>query len=51
MSMICTSECVKCTHGTLDDSDKSKVKIICSVKEREYYYGQKINCDDFNKDK
>lgn len=49
MSTICTSECVNCIHGTLDNSNKSKVKIICAVKEREYYYGQRINCEDFIK--
>lgn len=47
MSTICTSECVNCIHGTLDNSNKSKVKIICAVKEREYYYGQRINCEDY----
>ena len=49
MNLICTSECIKCIYGTLDSSDKSKAKIICSVKQREYYYGQKVPCENFTK--
>ena len=47
--MICTSECVNCIYGTLDASDKAKAKIICSNKEKEYYYGQIINCENFRR--
>lgn len=47
--MICTSECANCIYGTLDASDKAKAKIICSNKEKEYYYGQIINCENFKR--
>lgn len=43
--MIVTSECEKCIHSVLDESDKSKVKIYCKVKDKVYYWGQCIPCD------
>lgn len=45
MATIVTSECVKCTHETLDDSVKSRVKIHCDYKDKDYYYGQYVSCD------
>lgn len=48
--MICTTECVNCIYGILDTSDKAKVKIICNNHEKEYYYGQIINCEEFRKE-
>lgn len=45
MVTIITSECVKCPHGTLDDSVKSRVKVHCDYKNKDYYYGQYVPCD------
>lgn len=45
MDMIITSECEQCTHSTLDESDKSKLKIYCQIKDKTYYWGQCIPCD------
>lgn len=44
MDIIVTSECEKCIHSVLDESDKSKVKIYCKVKDKVYYWGQCIPC-------
>lgn len=49
MGLICSDECEKCINCTLDESNRAKVKVICSAKEKEYYYGQYVNCDDFSK--
>ena len=49
MNVICTSECEKCKNCTLDESNKARIKIFCSVKERWYWFGQMIDCDDFTK--
>lgn len=46
MQMILTSECEKCKYGTVDNSDRAKVKVYCSYKEKFYYYGQCIPCDN-----
>lgn len=45
METILTSECEKCVHGTLIDSDKAKIKIFCDDKNKYYYYGQYVPCD------
>jgi len=45
MSLIKTSECVKCTHSTIDDTNKAKVIIHCKAKGKEFIYGQYVECD------
>lgn len=37
--MIITSECEKCIHSTVDEEDKARVKVYCSVKDKTYYWG------------
>lgn len=49
--MIITSECVQCKHCTLDESNKAKIKIHCDKKDKDYYYGMCIPCDDLDKRK
>ena len=39
-----TDECEKCKHGTIDDSNKARVMVICKIKKK-YYYGQCIPCE------
>ena len=43
--MIITSECEKCIHSVLDESNKAKIKIYCKVKDKTYHWGQCIPCD------
>ena len=45
MKMIITSECEECIHSILDESNKAKIKIYCSIKNKTYYYGQCIPCE------
>ncbi len=45
MSLIKTSECVKCTHSHIDDTNKAKVIIHCEAKGKEFIYGQYAECD------
>lgn len=49
--IIAGQECENCKYGTINDHDKSRVKVICTIKGREYYYGQCIPCDDMKKEK
>ena len=44
MSLIKTSECRKCTHSHIDDTNKAKVIIHCDVSGKEYIYGQYVEC-------
>lgn len=34
MKMINTSECERCKHGTVDDTNKARVKVHCDIKIR-----------------
>lgn len=48
MSMIITAECEECRHGELFFEGKIE-KVRCLLKEKEYYYGQCIQCDNKSK--
>lgn len=51
MGMIITSECEECFYGIIDASNKARVKVKCTQKGKEYYYGQCILCDGKRKRK
>lgn len=46
MNMIITNECEKCKHGIIDDRNKAIVKVYCNARDKTYYYGQCIPCED-----
>lgn len=45
MNMIITSECEQCIHSTINEEDKTRIKIYCKIKDKVYYWGQCIPCD------
>ena len=47
MNMIRTSQCEFCKYGSVNDIDKSRVKVFCSIKQKEYYYGMCIPCENY----
>lgn len=49
--MILTSECEECTYGIIDDNDKARIKVKCTYKDKEYYYGQCVPCENIFKRK
>lgn len=49
MNMIITSECEECRYGSIDDSNKARVKVYCSYRDKYYFYGQCIPCEDKEK--
>lgn len=51
MNMILTSECEECKYGIIDESNKAKIKVFCEDKNKEYYYGQCIPCENKTKKK
>lgn len=51
MKMIITSECEGCRYGSVDERNPRKVMVYCEKRERGYFYGQCIACDDFIKRK
>ena len=51
MGMILTSECEECIYGIIDDSNKARIKVKCTYKSKEYYYGQCVPCENKSKRK
>lgn len=49
MGVIITSQCEKCRHGTIDETNKARIKVHCSARDKTYCYGQCIQCDDYIK--
>lgn len=49
MKMIITSECEDCFHGSVIEEEKGRVKVYCSDREKSYWYGQCIPCDNKRK--
>lgn len=45
MKIICTDKCVECKYC----NQLNKSKILCVNKNKQYYYGQYVNCDEFEK--
>lgn len=51
MNVINTSECEKCEYGTIEEISKAKIIVHCSDKNKTYYYGACIPCENFSKKK
>lgn len=49
--IICGKDCDDCTYAVFNDDNKAVVKIHCSARDKDYYYGQSIQCDDKEKKK
>ena len=47
--MIITSECEKCINSTIDEEDKARVMVYCKDKDKTYYWGQCIPCENQTK--
>jgi len=48
--IVAGSDCDKCAYSTVFEDDKGRLKVYCEYKNREYYYGSRIPCEDFKKD-
>lgn len=51
MNMILTSECEKCIYGIIDETNKARIKVKCMKKNKEYYFGQCVPCENRKKRK
>ena len=47
--IIAGKECENCRHGNIIEHSKGLIKVYCSVKDKEYYYGQCIPCENKSK--
>jgi len=43
--IICGKDCEKCKFYTLNENDGVKIKIHCEVKNKNFYWGQRIPCE------
>lgn len=44
--IVAGEDCEKCFYGTIDNSNKSKIVVNCSYKNKKYIWGQYVPCDD-----
>lgn len=44
--MLNTSECENCIYCTLDESNKARIKVYCETRNKTYYYGQCVPCEE-----
>lgn len=49
INMITTDECEKCKHSCIEEINKGTIYINCILKEKRYFYGQCIPCNNFEK--
>lgn len=47
MNMIIVGkDCEKCSFGTIEDTNKARVKVYCTQREKWYWYGTCIPCEN-----
>ncbi len=49
--IICGRDCENCVHGIIDDKNVARIKVYCDAKEKSFWFGQCIPCDDKKKKK
>lgn len=49
MSMIITSECEDCFYGSTFTDEKGRLRVLCSARDKTYWFGQCIPCEDKKK--
>lgn len=47
--IIIGKDCEKCRFGIVDETNKARIKVYCSIKEKWYWWGQCIPCDNREK--
>lgn len=44
--IITGQDCENCIYGTMFENDRGILKTYCRYRDKEYYYGTSIPCDD-----
>ncbi len=44
--IIAGQDCSNCQYAMIDDTDKARVRVHCDARDKQYYYGQCIPCED-----
>lgn len=45
-TIICGKDCDDCKYASFNEKDKARVIVHCAARNRNYYYGQSVQCDD-----
>jgi len=50
MTMIITGQqCENCIYSDINDDDKSRIRVYCGARDRSYWWGQCVPCEDYRK--
>ena len=44
--IIAGQDCDNCIYATVEEETKGRVKIHCDARDRRYWWGQNVPCDD-----
>jgi hypothetical protein len=44
--IICGRDCENCVHSEIDDKNIARIKVFCAAKDKSFWYGQCIPCED-----
>lgn len=44
--IIAGKQCESCLYGSIDDANKARIVVNCSLKNRKYTWGQCVPCND-----
>ena len=43
-------DCENCIYSTIDDTNKARIRVYCDARDRQYWWGQNVPCEDKKKD-
>ena len=47
--IIVGEKCQDCIYADIDDSNKAKIIVHCDFRDKKYFWGQCISCEDYKK--
>ncbi len=51
MEVITTDQCETCINGDIIEESKARIYVHCEIKDKTYFFGQCIACDDYKRRK
>ena len=44
--IIAGPDCENCIYMTIDEQSKGRIRVICDARDRQYWWGQNVPCED-----
>lgn len=44
--VICGPDCEDCSYASIFDNELGRTRVYCSARDKEYYYGTRIPCEE-----